>query len=107
MSRLQRYRGHFYNWYDTRDLRPLDPRYVSSVDSGNLAAHLIALANACREWIAAPAGRPLCLASGSHDALQLAREALQALPDELRTHTVAAAQLEHALAAARCGARGT
>ena len=46
MSRLQRYRGHFYNWYDTRDLRPLDPRYVSSVDSGNLAAHLIALANA-------------------------------------------------------------
>src|SRR5437762_14384148 len=33
MSRLQRCRGHFYNWYDTRDLRPLDPRYVSSVRS--------------------------------------------------------------------------
>ena len=48
--RLARYRGHFYNWYDTRDLRPLDPQYVSSVDSGNLAGHLIALANACREW---------------------------------------------------------
>ena len=48
MGRLQRYRGHFFNWYDTRDLRPLDPRYVSSVDSGNLAAHLIALASACR-----------------------------------------------------------
>ena len=51
MARLERFRGHFYNWYDTRDLRPLDPRYVSSVDSGNLAGHLIALANACREWI--------------------------------------------------------
>ena len=50
MSGLARFRGHFYNWYDTRDLRPLDPRYVSSVDSGNLAGHLIALANACREW---------------------------------------------------------
>ncbi len=49
MARLERFRGHFYNWYDTRDLRALDPRYVSSVDSGNLAAHLIALANACPE----------------------------------------------------------
>jgi len=34
MSRLERFRGHFYNWYDTQDLRPLDPKYVSSVDSG-------------------------------------------------------------------------
>jgi cyclic beta-1,2-glucan synthetase len=97
MRRLQQYRGHFYNWYDTRDLRPLDPRYVSSVDSGNLAAHLITLASACREWIAAPlAGR--WSGVGVADALQLAREALQALPDELRAHTVTAVQLEHALA---------
>ena len=59
MDRLQRFRGHFYNWYDTRDLRPLDPQYVSSVDSGNLAGHLIALANACREWRgASDGGRP-------------------------------------------------
>ena len=54
MSELERFRGHFYNWYDTRDLRPLEPQYVSSVDSGNLAGHLIALANACREWIDRP-----------------------------------------------------
>ena len=58
MQRMQRFRGHFYNWYDTRDLRPLDPRYVSSVDSGNLAAHLIAVANACREWVGAAAATP-------------------------------------------------
>ena len=50
MGRLARFRGHFFNWYDTSDLRPLDPQYVSTVDSGNLAGHLIALANACREW---------------------------------------------------------
>ena len=76
MSLLQQYRGHFYNWYDTRDLRPLDPRYVSSVDSGNLAAHLIALANACREWIKVPvAGRLPCV--GVADAMYLAREALR------------------------------
>ena len=50
MARLQRFRGHFYNWYDTVDLRPLEPHYVSTVDSGNLAGHLIALANACAGW---------------------------------------------------------
>ena len=40
---LQRYRGHFFNWYDTRSLKPLTPRYVSTVDSGNLAASLLTL----------------------------------------------------------------
>ena len=43
METLERYRGHFYNWYDTQTLRPLPPRYVSTVDSGNLAAHLLTL----------------------------------------------------------------
>ena len=50
MARLPRFRGHFYNWYGTEDLRPLEPAYVSTVDSGNLAGHLIALANACGTW---------------------------------------------------------
>ncbi len=60
MRRLERFRGHFYNWYDTTGLRPLEPRYVSTVDSGNLAAHLLALANACRAAIqrSAPAPGP-------------------------------------------------
>jgi cellobiose phosphorylase len=43
MQRLERFRGHFYNWYDTRTLLPLPPHYVSSVDSGNLAMHLLTL----------------------------------------------------------------
>ncbi|HWA39624.1 MAG TPA: glucoamylase family protein [Burkholderiales bacterium] len=43
MQRLERFRGHFYNWYDTRTLAPLPPLYVSSVDSGNLAMHLLTL----------------------------------------------------------------
>jgi cyclic beta-1,2-glucan synthetase len=51
MDRLETCHGHLYNWYDTQDLRPLDPRYVSSVDSGNLAAHLLTLANACEAMI--------------------------------------------------------
>ena len=43
MESLERYRGHFYNWYDTQTLLPLAPRYVSTVDSGNLAGHLLTL----------------------------------------------------------------
>jgi cyclic beta-1,2-glucan glucanotransferase len=45
---LERHQGHLLNWYDTRDLSPLLPRYVSTVDSGNLAVSLIALAQGCR-----------------------------------------------------------
>jgi cellobiose phosphorylase len=43
MEALERYQGHFYNWYDTRSLKPLQPLYISSVDSGNLAGHLLTL----------------------------------------------------------------
>ncbi len=43
MGTLQRHYGHFFNWYDTRSLKPLTPRYVSTVDSGNLAASLLTL----------------------------------------------------------------
>ena len=43
MEALERYQGHFYNWYDTQSLKPLPPKYVSTVDSGNLAAHLLTL----------------------------------------------------------------
>ena len=43
MEKLRRYRGHLFNWYDTRTLEVLHPLYVSTVDSGNLAGHLLAL----------------------------------------------------------------
>jgi cyclic beta-1,2-glucan synthetase len=43
MESLERHRGHFYNWYDTQSLKPLSPLYISSVDSGNLAGHLLTL----------------------------------------------------------------
>ncbi len=43
MEALDRHRGHFYNWYDTQSLKPLHPAYISTVDSGNLAAHLLTL----------------------------------------------------------------
>ena len=44
LERMERYRGHFFNWYDTRTLEPLPPHYISSVDSGNLVGHMLTLA---------------------------------------------------------------
>jgi cyclic beta-1,2-glucan synthetase len=43
MAGLERHRGHFFNWYDTKSLQPLHPAYISTVDSGNLAGHLLTL----------------------------------------------------------------
>ncbi len=54
MAGLERYRGHFYNWYDTQSLKPLQPVYISSVDSGNLAGHLLTLQPGLLALIDAP-----------------------------------------------------
>lgn len=55
MLKLERYQGHFYNWYDTLTLLPLLPRYVSTVDSGNLVGHLLTL----RQGLLALPAQPL------------------------------------------------
>jgi cyclic beta-1,2-glucan synthetase len=54
LDRLERYEGHLLNWYDTRTLAPLLPRYVSTVDSGNLVASLWVLDQGCRDAMSAP-----------------------------------------------------
>ncbi|HVN54432.1 MAG TPA: glucoamylase family protein [Anaerolineaceae bacterium] len=54
MDALEHYRGHLLNWYDTQTLAPLPPRYISTVDSGNLAACLIALKQGCLALADAP-----------------------------------------------------
>jgi cyclic beta-1,2-glucan synthetase len=97
VTRMERFRGHLYNWYDTHDLRPLDPKYVSSVDSGNLAGHLIVLGNACREMI-----RGSLIGdwrSGLEDALALAREARGGLAGEVAAKSPPIKQVDEALAA--------
>ena len=50
LERMPRWQGHYYNWYDTRSLSPLLPAYVSTVDSGNLCAALIAVREGLRRW---------------------------------------------------------
>jgi cyclic beta-1,2-glucan synthetase len=87
MGKLELFRGHFYNWYETRDLRPLDPRYVSTVDSGNIAGHLLALANGCRELVEKTSVDQDAL-SGIEDTIRLLQDALNQVTDSRRTHTV-------------------
>ena len=96
IDRLQRFRGHLYNWYDTRTLEPLGEPYVSSVDSGNLAGHLLAVSSACREI----PERPLPIASamtGVADAISLVRQAAQRDGDEGRSQTLTRRNLDEAL----------
>jgi len=77
MDRLERYRGHILNWYDTRFLKPLEPRYVSTVDSGNLAVSLIVVKEACREAMRGTAIHAE-MWNGFCDGLGLLSEALAA-----------------------------
>ena len=98
MARMPRFRGHFYNWHDTRDLKALEPKYVSSVDSGNLAGHLIAIANACKEWRRSPMAAASRRA-GIADTLALTAEHAVHLRLGRRTQTVTPRQLDDLLAA--------
>jgi cyclic beta-1,2-glucan synthetase len=93
---LEHHRGHLYNWYDTQDRRPLEPRYVSSVDSGNLAGSLLTLANACREMMdqAVPGRSAL---SGIADAALLLREAAHATEDGRTVGLAEPGRLDEAL----------
>ncbi|HEY5541053.1 MAG TPA: glucoamylase family protein [Coriobacteriia bacterium] len=80
---LERFRGHFYNWYDIATLEPLRPMYISTVDSGNFAGHLLVLRVSLLEASEAPLLGPQLL-EGARDAAMLALEDLNACQDALR-----------------------
>lgn len=50
LEKLPRLMGHFFNWYDTRTLRPMKPAYISTVDSGNMYAGLLTTSLALESW---------------------------------------------------------
>ena len=54
VGRLERFEGHLFNWYDLNTLEPLHPRYVSTVDSGNLLASLWTFETSCDELATRP-----------------------------------------------------
>jgi cyclic beta-1,2-glucan synthetase len=106
LDRLERHRGHWLNWYGTHDLEPLAPRYVSTVDSGNMAAALLVVArgldDARREGVPYPPRtrgladtvavlddilarlRPLLEARGARRTIDEQRDALLDLEVRLR-----------------------
>jgi cyclic beta-1,2-glucan synthetase len=84
LERMRRFDGHFFNWYDLHDLRVLEPAYVSTVDSGNLAGHLIAIRQACLEAQVDPAAGAR-IVPALQTALTLAAERLRAFSSRVST----------------------
>ena len=95
LDRLERYEGHFLNWYDTKSCEPLPPRYVSTVDSGNLAGHLLAVSQGCARLSRLGPGPEV--AAGIRDEALLMREATADLPVDLDIEVVSPRDLDRAL----------
>ncbi len=94
MASLERYRGHWLNWYETEDLHPLHPRYVSTVDSGNLAAALIVTATGLNRLADQPL-RPVDQLHGLADTLNLVEDLLTGLPGADGRERAVAPLVEH------------
>lgn len=76
LKALERYEGHFLNWYDIKNISPLLPKYVSTVDSGNLLASFWAVEEKCKAMINDPVLDPAALVLGINDNFLLYLEAL-------------------------------
>ena len=79
LKSLARHEGHYYNWYDTETLQPLPPHYISSVDSGNLAGHLLTLRQGLLAWADEPL-MPRRTLQGLADTFGVLVETLAATP---------------------------
>lgn len=75
LKKLEKYRGHLYNWYSTKTLEPLLPKYISSVDSGNMAGHLLTLRQGIFEMIYQKIAR-VKVFEGLQDTLNVLKETL-------------------------------
>ncbi len=96
LEKLERWEGHLLNWYDIRNLEPLRPPYVSTVDSGNFLAALWVLENGCQDSMNLPIIGPTAF-RGVSDRLDLFCSVLER--DDLKSGTVkeAVATLAHAI----------
>ncbi len=83
MHKMERYKGHFYNWYDTLSLSILSPAYVSTVDSGNLVGHLLIL----RQGILALKTAPV-FNINSYNGLAATIAVLQSIPQKERNEDI-------------------
>ncbi len=99
LDKLERYRGHFFNWYSTRTLQPLHPRYVSSVDSGNFIASLITLRHGMAEMIDRPIVSPHWHQGLANTAQILLEEAGRAVEEPDQADVVALTDLRKTIEA--------
>jgi len=81
LEKIEKHEGHLYNWYETDTLRPLLPLYISTVDSGNLAGHLVTLAAALKQWAEAPEDSRQGNISGLLDICNILQEDLHVIAD--------------------------
>jgi cyclic beta-1,2-glucan synthetase len=100
MAQLERYRGHWLNWYELRDLNRLEPAYVSTVDSGNLAVSLVTLARGLDELTTSPL-TPARLLRGLSDTVGVIAETVEALPGVVPRHINAAGICWHTIKRSR------
>ncbi len=91
LDKMERYRKHLYNWYDTETLKPLHPKYISTVDSGNFAGHLLTLKQGLYELSSAPIASSKLFA-GLADTLGILEQEMpvNGLIRDLRTNMQAA-----------------
>ncbi len=82
MKGLERFRGHFYNWYDIKLLEPMQPKYISTVDSGNLAGHLLTLQQGQIELVDQKI-LPEQAFDGFRDTLQILRDAAKGCDERI------------------------
>jgi cyclic beta-1,2-glucan synthetase len=85
IEKMEKFKGHLYNWYDTRDLRVLNPHYISAVDSGNLAGHLIVVSSTLKEWASVLAAHLIGDLRGIADTAAIVRATLNTIPDDRRS----------------------
>ncbi|MGF7157075.1 GH36-type glycosyl hydrolase domain-containing protein [Bartonella heixiaziensis] len=82
LAKMEKFRGHLYNWYATDTLKPLLPTYISTVDSGNLAGHLVTLSSALSEWAETPCLFLQSDLAGLFDVKDILEETLKEIPDD-------------------------
>jgi cyclic beta-1,2-glucan synthetase len=97
VDRLEKHKGHLLNWYDTQSLVPLPPAYVSSVDSGNFAGHLIALRQSCLDWVGGIKTPGVDRVEGVRDTLGVLRQVLEEQETVRRIGAPGIARIEEAV----------
>jgi cyclic beta-1,2-glucan synthetase len=97
LQRMEKFRGHIFNWYKTKTLEPMDPRYISAVDSGNLAGYLITVSSALRRWSAEPAKAVQQNITGIGDTFEILCRHLKHSPEEASSPLTSAMMLDQVL----------